>query len=153
MSKTTKERSKNNQKGYFSARIKKEFERINIAQGEVIQAIGKTQSYVSVLMNGKKQIGKDIAKLLFEKFNMDVLVLLYGDDPIVDDLILFYKNNNLPKNSNLEPKLIEVMKDKDLQQQLIDSLRDQIEMKNEKIKMLERELDKSPKENQNFIND
>lgn len=142
-----------NHQGYFSARIKNEFKKLNASQADIKAVLGDSQPYISALMNGKKQVGKDKAKQLYQRFKMDVLILLFGDDPIVDELTLYYKNNTLPQPNSNKPTPTSDMKNDELLNKLIASLQDQIEMKNEKIKFLEKQLDKSPKKDQDFIND
>lgn len=81
----------NNQIGSY---LKIEIERRNIAQKQLQSDLGVSQQYVSALINGKKSIGKKLARKLSELYGLDEAVLLG----------LTHFNDDLKENTNIKNK-------------------------------------------------
>lgn len=76
-----KENGVYNNIGYKNDYLKYAFEELGKSQKEIIEDLGKSQPYVSALMKGKKQVGKNIAKVLNELYGFDELAILKGVIP------------------------------------------------------------------------
>lgn len=63
----------------MSRYLKKAFEELGKTQKEVIKDLGKSQPYVSALMNGKKPVGKEVAERLHKLYGFDIGKMLAGD--------------------------------------------------------------------------
>lgn len=68
----------NNQNGYINLYLVNAFNKLGKSQKEVIEDLRKSQPYVSALMSGKKNVGKDIAKELADLYGFDEGSILTG---------------------------------------------------------------------------
>lgn len=68
----------NNNNSYVNSYLIDEFEKLGKSQKEIIKDLGKSQPYVSALMSGKKQVGRDVAKVLSDLYGFDELSILKG---------------------------------------------------------------------------
>ncbi len=66
----------NNQKGSY---LKRNTIDKGISQKQIQDDLGVSQQYVSALLNGKKSIGKRIAKKLAELYDLNEVTLLFGE--------------------------------------------------------------------------
>lgn len=89
-----KDNKNNNQNSYINAYLKTAFEKLNKKQSEIIKDLGVSQAYVSALMNGKKRVGKEMAKKISQLYGFDEGSILTGEAP---------KQNNIPQGE-LKPK-------------------------------------------------
>ena len=71
------------------------FKKLGKPQKEIIADLEQPQPYVSALMNGKKSVGKDVAKKLHDLYGFDIAASMTG--------ILPSQENKFPK-SELKPK-------------------------------------------------
>lgn len=55
------------------------FKNLGKSQSEIVKDLKKSQPYVSALMNGKKTVGKDVAKQLALLYDFDVASILIGE--------------------------------------------------------------------------
>lgn len=78
-----KENDKNNQNGDLNYYLIQAFENLGKSQQEIISDLGNSQPYVSALMNGKKKVGKEIAKKLKDLYGFDELATLTGNIPTI----------------------------------------------------------------------
>lgn len=76
-----KENEKHNQYGYINHYLIYAFKKLGKNQQDVILDLGNSQPYVSALMNGKKKVGKDVAKKLKDLYGFDELATLTGNIP------------------------------------------------------------------------
>lgn len=60
--------------------LKKAFERLGKQQNEIVEDLGKSQSYISELMNGKRNAGRKIARELADRYGFDYDSILSGRD-------------------------------------------------------------------------
>lgn len=76
-----KDNESNNQNSYINAYLKTAFEKLNKKQSEIIKDLGVSQAYVSALMNGKKRVGKEMAKKISQLYGFDEGSILTGEMP------------------------------------------------------------------------
>ena len=74
-----KDNESNNQNSYINAYLKTAFEKLNKKQSEIIKDLGVSQAYVSALMNGKKRVGKEMAKKISQLYGFDEGSILTGE--------------------------------------------------------------------------
>ena len=74
-----KDNENNNQNSYINAYLKTAFEKLNKKQSEIIKDLGVSQAYVSALMNGKKRVGKEMAKKISQLYGFDEGSILTGE--------------------------------------------------------------------------
>ena len=74
-----KENENNNQNSYINTYLKTAFEKLNKKQSEIIKDLGVSQAYVSALMNGKKRVGKEMAKKISKLYGFDEGSILTGE--------------------------------------------------------------------------
>ena len=80
-----KDNKKNNQNSYINAYLKTAFEKLNKKQSEIIKDLGVSQAYVSALMNGKKRVGKEMAKKISQLYGFDEGSILTGEGEILKE--------------------------------------------------------------------
>lgn len=78
---------KNNNYSYINYYLIQAFKDLGKPQKEIIKELGKSQPYVSALMSGKKQVGKEIAKELNRLYGFDELAMLKGTITAGRDII------------------------------------------------------------------
>ncbi|WP_027381840.1 helix-turn-helix domain-containing protein [Epilithonimonas caeni] len=95
----------NYQNGDINEYLFIEFKKLNKKQAEIVKDLNKPQSYVSALMNGKKKVGKEVAKQLSELYGFDIGKILTGSPGETKGLLEL----NLPKKDfsklSIEDKL------------------------------------------------
>lgn len=69
----------NNQERYINNYLLNAFKALGKTQSEIIKDLNKSQPYVSALINGKKKVGKEIAKQLAELYGFDEGSILTGE--------------------------------------------------------------------------
>ena len=74
-----KDNESNNQNSYINTYLKTAFEKLNKKQSEIIKDLGVSQAYVSALMNGKKRVGKEMAKKISQLYGFDEGSILTGE--------------------------------------------------------------------------
>lgn len=79
-----KEKTTNNQDSYINIYLVESFKKLGKTQSEVVLDLGKSQPYVSALMNGKKKVGKEIAKQLSGLYGFDEGLVLTGDSKSIN---------------------------------------------------------------------
>jgi len=80
-----KDNKNNNQNSYINAYLKTAFEKLNKKQSEIIKDLGVSQAYVSALMNGKKRVGKEMAKKISQLYGFDEGSILTGEGEILKE--------------------------------------------------------------------
>ncbi|MDV3470884.1 hypothetical protein CMT89_08445 [Elizabethkingia anophelis] len=129
----------NNQIGYY---IKKELESKGITPKQLEQDLEVSQPYISALLNGKKSIGKRIAKKLNELYGLSESIMLTGNfDEVVDEINNHISNNSdnqSVKNKHNETKQFENLP---INKQL-EILHEEIETLQKGNKILKREVDR-----------
>ena len=80
-----KDNKNNNQNSYINAYLKTAFEKLNKKQSEIIKDLGVSQAYVSALMNGKKRVGKEMAKKISQLYGFDEGSILTGEGEMLKD--------------------------------------------------------------------
>lgn len=80
-----KENENNNQNSYINTYLKTAFEKLNKKQSEIIKDLGVSQAYVSALMNGKKRVGKEMAKKISKLYGFDEGSILTGEGEMLKD--------------------------------------------------------------------
>ncbi len=116
--------------------LREAFSELGKTQKEIIEDLGKSQPYVSALMNGKKDVGKDVAYKLTELYGFDYASILRG----VSDSALTInqknkKGNNIIRGSDSENT------DSGLAS-LIDLFRAQLSEKDNQINKKDEQIDK-----------
>ena len=71
--------SEYNQEKYINYYLRYAFKELGKPQHEVISDLKKNQPYVSALMNGRKKVGREIAKQLAETYGFDEAKIMVGD--------------------------------------------------------------------------
>ena len=85
-----------NQNEYINEYLIKSFEDLGKTQAEVIEDLNKSQPYVSALMNGKKKVGKEIAKELSRLYGFDEGAILTGK---INNNISIHDNRDVSHNT------------------------------------------------------
>ena len=80
-----KDNKNNNQNSYINAYLKTAFEKLNKKHSEIIKDLGVSQAYVSALMNGKKRVGKEMAKKISQLYGFDEGSILTGEGEILKE--------------------------------------------------------------------
>lgn len=80
-----KDNKNNNQNSYINAYLKTAFEKLNKKQSEIIKDLGVSQAYVSALMNGKKRVGKEMAKKISQLYGFDEGSILTGEGEMLKE--------------------------------------------------------------------
>lgn len=126
-----KNEEKNNQNGNINNYLVEAFQRLNKKQSEIIKDLGKPQSYVSALMNGKKKVGKEVAKQLHELYGFDEGGILTGETIHNSEVVT-------PKQYSIrDEELILVRERLSLYEEKIDFYKEKIEQleeENERLK-------------------
>lgn len=97
-------KEKNNQDSYINKYLIDSFNKLGKPQADLIIELGKSQPYVSALVNGKKKVGKEVAKQLHELYGFDEGLILTGEYKKSTDEQFKEQNifENLPINKQLE---------------------------------------------------
>nr|WP_199162835.1 helix-turn-helix transcriptional regulator [Elizabethkingia sp. ASV34] len=122
----------NNQIGYY---IKKELESKGITPKQLEQDLEVSQPYISALLNGKKSIGKRIAKKLNELYGLSESIMLTGNFDEIDDEISPSISNN-SDNHPVKNKTTDTKQFEDL------PINKQLEILHKENKILKREVDR-----------
>lgn len=100
----------------FSYRIKEYFKKQNMTQQDIAKKINASQSYVTCLLNGKKEFGKVAAQKWHDLFGISTAFLLTRSGPIVEDQKEDDDQNGEVANlTKMEISLLEIIKEKDRQ--------------------------------------
>lgn len=97
-------KEKNNQDSYINKYLIDSFNKLGKPQADLVIELGKSQPYVSALVNGKKKVGKEVAKQLHELYGFDEGLILTGEYKKSTDEQFKEQNTfeNLPINKQLE---------------------------------------------------
>jgi len=68
--------------------LREYFDKKGISQKEIAEALGKDKSYVNQLMTGKKQFGKNTARLFSDHFGLSYTWLLTGEGMIIEPAVI-----------------------------------------------------------------
>lgn len=91
-----------NQNRYINYYLRYAFKELGRKQSDIISDLKKPQSYVSALMNGRKKVGREIAKLLSDMYGFEESKILVGDTLIEYDDDSYIKPINSTKEEVLK---------------------------------------------------
>lgn len=104
------------QEDSFSYRIKEYFKQQNMTQQDIAKKINASQSYVTCLLNGKKEFGKAAAQKWHDLFGISTAFLLTHSGPVVENQDgVVNQNSNDSDLTKMEVSLLEIIKEKDRQ--------------------------------------
>lgn len=129
--------------------IHKEFVDKGVEPKDLENDFGWRQEYCSRVVSGKQKLGPGRAKDVYKRYGVNLIVLLYGDESSeVIELLLKSKteSNYIPDMNKHESRPEDLKK-------IIEGLEKNVKLLEKENERLSQELDKSPKKNQDFIND
>ena len=78
----------------FSADLKDFFRGQGLSQNDIAARFGVSQSYVGMLMTGKKEFGKNTAQQWADEFGLSVAWLLTGEGDMLQGKLIQQNNQN-----------------------------------------------------------
>jgi phage repressor protein C with HTH and peptisase S24 domain len=76
--------------------LREYFENKGISQKEIAEALGKDKSYVNQLLTGKKQFGKNTARLFSDHFGLSYTWLLTGEGLMTEPAVIEVVEHGTP---------------------------------------------------------